>query len=185
MKNNVTPSPQTNEVTPAIKPKNNYFLFILTNLLAAIVGGGAIFFWQSYQTEKIINNFQLQIHDLQNQISQTKSEKEKFQEQINTLNEELQEANQYKNTVVENNRKNVCLDSDGGQDYYINGSIMYRRYDENGNITATGDSSDDCVDAFINGETKNVLREYYCDNNQVQYSYFVCPNGCLRGVCIE
>lgn len=78
----------------------------------------------------------------------------------------------------------LCLDSDGGQDHYVNGSIKYREYDSNGSVNATSDPSDDCVDTFIGGENKNALREYYCDaNNKVQYDYFVCPNGCLKGVC--
>lgn len=80
-----------------------------------------------------------------------------------------------------------CTDSDGGQDYSTKGGIDFFEYSSDGSIVGTGSPGDDCVGAIIHGEMKeNVLREYYCDqNNKTQYVHYECPNGCVNGACIQ
>lgn len=78
-----------------------------------------------------------------------------------------------------------CTDTDGGKKYSARGVINFVSYDASGNINGKTDVGDECVDAIIAGEMrKNVLREYYCDNNtRVQFENYVCPYGCASGAC--
>lgn len=142
----------------------SFSLLILSIAVTAVLVGGAVFLWQNARIEKITNDFQQQIH---------------------TLQSDVKTADESKNKMLETSKKSICVDTDGGQDHAVNGTIKYRAYDASGNITATSDAGDDCVTTVINGETKTVLREYYCDANQnVQYDYFVCPQGCSKGICL-
>lgn len=81
----------------------------------------------------------------------------------------------------------TCSDSDGGKNYNVKGAIDYKETDSQGTIIWTGNPSDWCVDAIINGVMKyGVLREYYCDSsNQVGFEHYECPNGCLDGACVQ
>jgi len=69
----------------------------------------------------------------------------------------------------------TCVDSDGGQDYYVLGMVDAGRM---------GYQWDYCIDS-------NTLIEQGCANNSNgpianygQTSQYVCPNGCNAGVCI-
>ena len=132
------------------------------------------------------SDYKLQVSNLNNTVKQAQTDKDGLQQQLDTMKVDLADANKYKQQVLDNSKKNVCVDTDGGQDHYVNGTIKFQSYDSSGKLIATGDSSDDCVTTFINGENTLALREYYCDSNQqVQYDYFVCPNGCSKGVCLK
>jgi hypothetical protein len=173
---------------PVIATKQNYVPVIMSVFIISIIFlllGGIIFLWQTLEMNKTKTDFYVQLKSMQSEMDKIKVDKQRDLQQMEKLQKDLQDASSYKNQVIENNKKNVCLDSDGGQDHYVNGSIKYRKYDDMGNVVATGDSSDDCVDTFINGSNKTALREYYCENNQVQYEYFVCPTKCVKGVCLN
>ncbi len=70
------------------------------------------------------------------------------------------------NPPVNNPPAQACEDTDGGKNYYVKG-------------TAT-DNSTSKVDNCIN--IKNIS-EYYCINNKVEQSNYLCPNGCSEGKC--
>jgi hypothetical protein len=87
---------------------------------------------------------------------------------------------------LERNSNKICTDSDNGLNQEVRGDISFRQFDSYGSVMATSDPSDECVDIYAGGSTKNVLREYYCDNNNnVQYEHIECPKGCKAGVCIQ
>lgn len=172
--------------TYPIDKRKNYPLIIISILLTAIITGLIVFFLQNSKIEVMKNKYEAQVSELQNSLEKSQLDNEQTRIQINTIEKELEEVKDYKAIVEENNKKNICLDSDGGQDYFTKGTIKYQKYDNNGNVTATSDAGDSCVNAIVGGENKeNVLREYYCTNNQVQYEHFVCPNGCLNGICVQ
>ena len=70
--------------------------------------------------------------------------------------------------------KGTCTDSDGGKDYFVNGTV----------IDELGISSDSCPGQEY-GTNNIVLAEYYCENNLKKYFLYTCPNGCNKGVCIK
>lgn len=80
------------------------------------------------------------------------------------------------NGVCINQTGNACVDSDNGPDYYIKGTAE----------TTNQIKSDYC--ASYNGST--VVNEYYCEDNVIKSSYFVClpQNGsdyaCNNGACV-
>ena len=78
-----------------------------------------------------------------------------------------------------------CTDGDGS-DYYVKGSVDYKKY-SNGNLITVSNPADACVDAIINGIMKeDVLREYFCTlNKEVEYVHYECLNGCSDGACIQ
>ena len=62
----------------------------------------------------------------------------------------------------------TCVDSDGGEDYYVKGTASVN----------AKDYTDYCSDSSI-------LAEYYCDtSNNVAEKLFTCPSGCKDGACI-
>ena len=64
----------------------------------------------------------------------------------------------------------TCTDSDGGLDYYIQGT--------------TTDSSTSKTDNCFNDGT-NRLAEYYCtETNIAEQINYICPNGCQDGACV-
>lgn len=169
--------------------QNNQFkvnvVLILTLLLTVMLVGASIFFFNQLKNIQSSNeNLKKEVLELANSNKELISkniELENSTKDIISRNTELL-ANTQK---LENTKTVSCLDSDGGKDYYVNGQIKFEERDKKGSLTATSDPSDDCVDRVISGVTKKVLREYYCDaNNQVQYDYFTCPQGCNKGVCI-
>lgn len=92
----------------------------------------------------------------------------------------------------------ACTDSDGGQNYYTQGTGtgLYGTYQKSGwifgedpnrasvrydsNLTTYSIFHDHCVDSA----TSNQLNEGYCDSNGVLQSYgYPCPYGCENGAC--
>ena len=59
-----------------------------------------------------------------------------------------------------------CTDSDGGKNYNVKGTVTY-----NGKTY-----TDQCIGS------PTVLREYYCENNEVKYIDYSCPR-CQDGAC--
>ncbi len=78
--------------------------------------------------------------------------------------------------VCINQSKDICFDSDNGQDYYVKGTAE----------TVNQIAPDYC--ASYNGST--AVNEYYCEDNVIKSSYFVClsQNGsdyaCNNGACV-
>lgn len=76
----------------------------------------------------------------------------------------------------------TCTDSDGGEDYYMRGTVSYWLNDAQGIMTGTHTSTDQCADS-------NTLWEYSCnsyDPNQIiSPIHYTCPNGCEDGACVE
>ncbi len=70
-------------------------------------------------------------------------------------------------------QETVCIDSDGGRNYYINGTTIGPSNDPSyNNVLLT----DYCLD--------NNVTEFYCNNGMVSTSSFECNNGCQNGACI-
>ena len=70
-----------------------------------------------------------------------------------------------------------CTDSDGGQDYFVEGTVTTSYTSEP--TTKFYYMTDYCVDGVQ-------LIEAFCGtNNQFSISRHVCPNGCEYGACIE
>ncbi len=70
----------------------------------------------------------------------------------------------------------LCMDNDGGKNYYIKG------YTEQTNtsygVLGTGDLCE-------KGEKEGYVREYYCEGSVKMEEYYKCPNGCKDGACIR
>ncbi len=68
-----------------------------------------------------------------------------------------------------------CIDSDDGKNYYEAGSVILEK-----NKKALV-KEDTCVNKW------GLLREYYCmtGSNKFYTSYYICPNGCVNGACVE
>ena len=74
-----------------------------------------------------------------------------------------------------------CTDSDGGLNYYIQGTAS--------GTTSEGDSgtaSDGCGSYLANGivTPTNTLTELYCENNILKEIKYNCSSGCQNGACI-
>lgn len=63
-----------------------------------------------------------------------------------------------------------CVESDGGMDYNVNGSVNYT--DSFGTVT----SDDFCFDS-------EVLTEYFCNGTSVESVNYSCPWGCSNAAC--
>jgi len=70
-------------------------------------------------------------------------------------------------TLVANNPKTFCRDSDNGLDYGQPG-ITFDQYG--------GEFADTCI-------SDRTLREYYCENNQLKQSDTTCDGLCVVGAC--
>jgi len=74
------------------------------------------------------------------------------------------------------NRTQTCEDSDGGLDYYSKGSVTVCTYNDTGG--GCGKFVDIC-------KADSILREGYCENNDLKTVRYACPYGCLDGACIN
>ncbi|MFH0936280.1 MAG: hypothetical protein V1815_01215 [Candidatus Woesearchaeota archaeon] len=63
----------------------------------------------------------------------------------------------------------ICDDSDGGQNYYVKGTINY-------NYGASF-STDFCLDG-------TTLHEWWCVDITIHQINYICPNGCSNGQCV-
>jgi len=77
--------------------------------------------------------------------------------------------------------KTICLDTDGGKDYYTKGSLT-----EGANSCDSGI----CYDSCYNGQRFTLdsgfaVSEWYCDNGIANYEVIDCSNGCVDGACIK
>lgn len=61
----------------------------------------------------------------------------------------------------------ICIDSDGGKDYYLKGHTIY--------------NNEYKTDDICYG---NYLHESYCKDNSSSQEIYLCPNGCKDGACI-
>lgn len=75
----------------------------------------------------------------------------------------------------------TCTDSDGGKNYYVRGD--YLGY-YGGTYHMTGTESCVALDLAGTVNASNYLGEAYCEDNQLNYERYTCPNGCSNGVCI-
>ncbi len=73
---------------------------------------------------------------------------------------------------IEVKRGVTCLDSDGGKDYYLKGEVKR---------TVFGREQSEVEDRCIGKD----VREVYCDDVELRYTYYNCPNGCKNGACIK
>ena len=65
-----------------------------------------------------------------------------------------------------------CSETDGGLDYYVNGSVNYTDF-----VGGTVISEDVCAG--------DVVTEYSCNGTVVEYVNYTCPWGCSNGACEE
>ena len=74
-----------------------------------------------------------------------------------------------------------CEDTDGGKNYYLSGVAKTFSDDVDYALDSAGES---CVGENNQG---NQVIESYCNNgdSQVKQEYYVCPNGCSNGACIQ
>jgi len=77
----------------------------------------------------------------------------------------------------------TCIDSDGGEDYFVKGTAT--GYNSQNNEVLTW--ADHCTDS--SGRSMNdgpLLYEVVCENNEVKYKYDIrCENGCHLGACVR
>ena len=71
-----------------------------------------------------------------------------------------------------NTTNSTCSDSDGGINYYLQGTTT----------NATVSHTDACVPNP--GSVTALLTEFYCSGSAVQNATYGCPNGCSNGACI-
>jgi len=79
------------------------------------------------------------------------------------------------NVVGDNSGSNGCVDSDGGKDYYVKGSISQA---STGGGGAPSTTEDFCM--------QGTVVEHYCGvSGEVYTENYTCPNGCSGGACIN
>lgn len=87
-------------------------------------------------------------------------------------------AGQCSNAVgiyVSMNTTATCIDSDGGLNYYVRGTISAcNESSSGGTCTGTYDRCDG-----------NTLIEGYCNGNEMAFERYACSNGCSNGACIN
>jgi len=66
----------------------------------------------------------------------------------------------------------ICIDSDGGENYYQPGKVTYST------DSVEGVNYDVCID-------DNTLREVYCKDKQAISKYYYCEYGCVGGQCLK
>lgn len=66
-----------------------------------------------------------------------------------------------------------CVDSDGGLNYYVGGTLQYNPVPGVGYEYSLRDS--------CSGDT---LNEYYCDGDIARTEYYLCENGCSESRCL-
>jgi hypothetical protein len=66
----------------------------------------------------------------------------------------------------------TCSDSDG-KNYYTKGYVD----------ACSGRGEMACYHQYDRCEGENVVREYFCKNNKMQWEDFECPQGCSDGAC--
>jgi len=74
--------------------------------------------------------------------------------------------------VAEGESGKTCVDSDGGKDYFVLGTV--EGYDKHGDFYVVNDSC----------KEKN-LTEYFCKESSIMYVIYPCPNNCFGGVCLS
>ena len=74
----------------------------------------------------------------------------------------------------------ICVDSDGGKDYYTKGivTIPTTSYEDTCNYDEFG------LPLNENYSVTTVV-EKYCENNTVKTNYYNCPNSCENGACVD
>ncbi len=108
-------------------------------------------------------------------------------------NQTVKQTSNCGRTRVVNGTKNcsvvvpvTCTDSDGGLNYTVKGTTS-GYYSWEGKF---GSNSDMCGTLYSNGyfddaETGNAVGELYClDSTNVNYTYYLCSNGCSNGACL-
>ena len=81
---------------------------------------------------------------------------------------------------VENRNSDLCSDSDGGKDYYVEGeasdgnslvidSCVFEVYEEDGIVS----------------ERSSILVEGYCEDGFPTYVEYTCSRGCFNGACVS
>ena len=123
----------------------------------------------------IIGNLLL---DEDNTISSNVIEEETAPEEINentitsdVVKEEVPEEEIQEETIPEE-IISLCVDSDGGKDYYAKGYITY----------SDGTKEYDKCDTWNPGYEKHVI-EYYCTSTGHGQTNYGCPYGCSDGRC--
>jgi hypothetical protein len=83
-----------------------------------------------------------------------------------------------------------CEDSDGGKDYYKLGwargfyNEQENKQSEGDRCTLNGSLVESCVLSDKKpGEVGCKVMEMYCENKELKYEIYECPNGCLNGEC--
>jgi len=81
-------------------------------------------------------------------------------------------------TIV--NETITCTDSDGGEDYYVKGTVTL------GTSTYADICNSGSTGLPLNGNyPATAVVEKYCVNNTLDVKYFDCPNGCKDGACVN
>jgi len=74
--------------------------------------------------------------------------------------------------IAEGESGKTCIDSDGGKDFFVFGSVQ--GYDKHGDFYIVNDSCDE-----------NNLTEFFCRDFSIMYVIHACENKCLGGKCIS
>ena len=89
---------------------------------------------------------------------------------------------------LKSSQQQVCVDTDGGKDYYVKGTVV------SGIGSALLTSEDQCCRKSNSNLTTecggimsgNYLDEGICDsNNDPVFTSYECPNGCFNGACVR
>ncbi len=80
------------------------------------------------------------------------------------------------NECVSESNNFQCIDSDGGKDYYVKGTV-----------NPPCAEGADCGSWIDSCNDDNVLIEYFCDgdNYNDNFEYYECSNGCKDGACAD
>ena len=84
-----------------------------------------------------------------------------------------------------------CEDSDGGKDYYVRGTLEISCVPGEpcptlcGSVPAPGEPSPTCLSPSDWCADEFILNEGYCENGNILFEEYICPDGCENGVCIR
>ena len=85
----------------------------------------------------------------------------------------------------------TCFDTDGGKNYYVIGTVSSCTIDFDGKKHCQT-FTDKCVlglyphnPSYSSYPEQWVVKEYYCEGNEVRSVTYNCPNGCQDGACVR
>ena len=78
---------------------------------------------------------------------------------------------------------NECEDTDGGSDFFVQGTMTYLDRGQEESLT------DNCYESFLffrsEAITGQYVKEYFCSGKKAYSKTYLCENGCADGACLE